>query len=84
VPKFKDEEVSIEQYLSFFLYLNYLQEIIRHKEYCDKNKIIKLEHLYEIEEQFRKKVKNPNFQITVSKKHIQLMFEILDTDRIYR
>ena len=81
--RFKNEEVSIEQFLSFFLYLQFLQEIIREKEYTDKNVILKLSNLYDIEERFRKKIKNHDFKVEVNKKHIQFMFEILDIDSIF-
>ncbi len=79
---FKGEEVSLNEFLSFFLYLDYLQDYLKNKNYLDETKVVKLENLYEIEEKFRKSVKNSIFQININKKHLQFMFNLLDIDRI--
>lgn len=81
--KFKGEEVTLNEYLSFFLYLEYLLEYFKNHNYLEENKVIKLENLYEIEEKFRKNVKNPIFQIKINRKHLEFMFVLLDIDSNY-
>ena len=80
VEQFKDVEVTLNEFLSFFLYLEYLQEYLNNKNNLDQTKLLKLENLYEIEEKFRKSVKNSHFKITINRKHIELMFNLLDVD----
>lgn len=82
--QFKNEEVTIDQFVSFFIFLDFLQEELKHKLYSDKSKIIKLEDIMHIEKKFRKSNRNSSFNICVNKKQIEFMFKLLDTDRIIK
>ena len=80
VPKYKDEEVTIEEFISFFKYLDFLLVYLKEKHVFEKKGIIRIQDLYNIEGKFRQNYFNPFFKAKVNKKHIQLMFDILDTD----
>jgi hypothetical protein len=80
--EFKDEEISLNEFISFFMYLDYLQDYLNNKNHLDQTKVINLENLYEIEQKFRRSVKSSLFQININKKHLQFMFKLLDIDSI--